>query len=238
VHESIGYPPSKSVVVPNGYVLPSPEQAASSRRRMREELGLREGEILIGSAGRFSPQKGYRGFVEAAAATARRFPEARFLILGREVTWENEELAGWIRDAGLADRFQLVGEQRNVLDWLSALDIFALYSLDEGFPNVVAEAMSVGVPCIVTDVGDAALLVGDSGIVIRSGDLNGLIGALERLIGAGDDERRSLGEAGRRRVEATWSLSVVAERYGKLYDELAGEGPALAADARQQEIGA
>ena len=238
VHESIGYPASKSVVVPNGYLLPSPDRAAESRRRIRDELGLADGDILIGSAGRFSPQKGYRGLVAAAAETVRRFPKARVLILGREVTWDNEELAGWIREAGLADRFHLIGEQRNVLDWLAALDIFALNSLDEGFPNVVAEAMSVGAPCIVTDVGDAALLVGDSGIVIRSGDLGGLTGALERLIGAGEAERRRLGEAGRRRVEATYSLSVVSERYGKLYDELAGEGPAPAADARQQEIGA
>lgn len=236
VHESIGYPPAKSVVVPNGYLLPSPAEAASSRRRMRDELGLDEGAILVGSAGRFSPQKGYRGFVAAAAETARRFPQARFLILGREVTWENAELAGWIREAGLADRFHLLGEQRNVLDWLASLDVFALFSLDEGFPNVVAEAMSVGIPCIVTDVGDAALLVGESGIVIRSGDLSGLTGGLERLIGAGEEERRRLGEAGRHRVEATYSLSVVAERYGTLYDELAGEGPAPAADARQQEM--
>jgi glycosyltransferase involved in cell wall biosynthesis len=238
VHEALGYDPEKSVVVPNGYSLPPPDAVAASRRRMREELGLAEDALLIGSAGRFSPQKNYRGFVAAAGEIARRFPQARFLILGREITWENDELAGWIREAGIADRFHLVGEQRNVLDWLAALDIFALYSLSEGFPNVVAEAMSVCVPCIVTDVGDAALLVEDSGILIRSGDLNGLTEGLERLISAGEDERRRLGEAGRRRVEATYSLSVVAERYARLYDELAGEGPAPAADARQQEIGA
>ncbi len=238
VHEALGYDPAKSVVVPNGYSAPPAEAVAAARRRIREELGLAEDTVLIGSAGRFSPQKGYSGFVAAAAEIAGRFPEARFLILGREVTWENEELAGWIRDAGLADRFHLVGEQRNVLDWLAALDLFVLYSLSEGFPNVVAEAMSARVPCIVTDVGDAALLAADSGIVIRSGDLNGLTEGLERLISAGPEERRRRGEAGRRLVEATYSLSVVAERYSKLYDELAGERPAAAAGSRQQEIGA
>jgi glycosyltransferase involved in cell wall biosynthesis len=237
VHEALGYAAEKSVVVPNGYSIPSAEAVAASRRRMREELGLADDAVLIGSAGRFSPQKGYGGFVAAAREIAGRFPQARFLILGREVTWENEELAGWIREAGLADRFHLVGEQRNVLDWLAALVLFALFSLGEGVPNVVAEAMSVCVPCIVTDVGDAALLVADSGIVIRSGDLNGLTSGLERLMGAGAGERRRLGEVGRRRVEAHYSLSVVAERYAKLYDELVAEGPAPAAGARQQVIG-
>jgi glycosyltransferase involved in cell wall biosynthesis len=236
VHEPLGYAAEKSVVIPNGYVMPAPGDVAEARRRKRSELGLAEDSILIGSAGRFSPQKGYRGFVEAAAATARRFPDAQFLIFGRDVTWENEELAGWIREAGLADRFHVLGERRNVIEWLAALDIFALYSLGEGFPNIVAEAMSAGVPCIVTDVGDAALLVGDTGIVIRPQDLKGLTEGLESLIAAGEAERRRLGEAARRRVETNFSLSAVAERYATLYDEVHGAG--RDATARPQRIGA
>jgi glycosyltransferase involved in cell wall biosynthesis len=238
VHEALGYDPARSVVVPNGYSLPAPEAAAESRRRVRDELGLAGDSILIGSAGRFSPQKGYAGFVAAAAETARIAPEARFLIFGRDVTWENEALAGWIRRAGLADRFHLLGERSNVHDWLSALDIFALFSIGEGFPNIVAEAMSVSVPCIVTDVGDSALLVADTGIVIRSGDLNGLTNGLERLIRAGQGERRRLGEAGRRRVETSYSLSAVAERYASLYEEMVRADLAPAADARRERIGA
>ena len=152
--------------------------------------------------------------------------------------WENEELAGWVREAGLADRFHLLGERRDVLDQLAALDVFALYSLGEGFPNVVAEAMSVGVPCVVTDVGDAALLVGDTGIVIPPRDLDGLTAAIERLILAGESERRRLGGTARRRVESNFSLSAVAERYSSLYDEVAGESPALATGGQRQRIGA
>lgn len=238
VHEALGYDPGRSVVIPNGYLLPSPKEAAASRHRMREELGIAADTVLIGSAGRFSPQKGYVGFVAAAAEIAREFAGARFLIFGRDVTWDNEELAGWIRQAGLADRFHLLGEQRNVHDWLSALDIFALFSLGEGFPNVVAEAMSVSVPCIVTDVGDAALLVDDTGIVIESGDLSALTNGLERLISLGEDERRRLGDAGRRRVETIYSLSAVAERYGSLYEDMARADRAPAADDRRERIGA
>lgn len=238
VHEPLGYAAEKSVVIPNGYSVPAPGDVAAWRSRRREELGLAGGEVLIGCAGRFSPQKGYRGFVDAASETSRRFPEARYLLLGRDVTWENEELAGWIREAGLADRFHLLGERAEVLEWLSALDVFALFSLAEGFPNVAAEAMSVGVPCILTDVGDSSLLLGDSGILIKSQDLKGLTSGLERLIRAGESERRRLGEAGRRRVEAVFSLSAVAERYASLYDELAGEGRPAATGAERQRIGA
>lgn len=223
VHEALGYDATKSVVVPNGYVVPAPAEAAAARSRIRAELGLVEGDILIGSAGRFSPQKNYRGFIAAAKSIGSRFPQTRFLLFGRNVTWENEELAGWIRESGLADRFHLLGERRDVLDWLAALDIFALFSLGEGFPNIVAEAMSVGTPCIVTDVGDAALLLADTGIVIQSQDLGGLTSSIEQLIAAGEAERRRIGEAGRRRVESTFSLSATVDGYAKLFDEVAGE---------------
>lgn len=223
VHEALGYEPSKSVVVQNGYRIPPPAEIEAGRARRRAELGLEPGAVLIASAGRFSPQKGYEAFVSTAAELAQRHSHLRFLLAGREVDWGNAELSGWVRTRGLADRFHLIGETGALLEWLAAADIFVLYSLGEGFPNVVAEAMSVGVPCIVTDVGDAALLVADSGIVIRSGDLKGLTAGLERLITAGEEARRRLGEAGRRRVEALFSLSAVAERYATLYDEVAGE---------------
>ena len=236
VHEALGYDPAKSVVVPNGYAVPPPAEAAAARSRVRAELGLGDGGILIGSAGRFSPQKGYRGFVAAAAAVARRFPQTRFLMFGRGVSWENEELAGWIRDTGLADRFHVLGERRDVLDQLAALDIFALFSLGEGFPNIVAEAMSVGTPCVVTDVGDAALLVADTGIVIKPRDVGGLTTSLERLIAAGEAERRRLGEAGRRRVETAFSLSATVESYAKLFEEVAGEAAAEPRGPRPQRI--
>jgi glycosyltransferase involved in cell wall biosynthesis len=237
-HEAIGYDAAKAIVVPNGYLIPAADSVAAARRRTRDELGLDERTMLVGSAGRFSPQKGYRGFIEAAAAVARRFPDAHFLMFGREVAWDNVELAGWIGDAKLTERFHLLGERRDVLDCLSGLDIFALFSIGEGFPNIVAEAMSAGVPCIVTDVGDAARLVGDAGIVIEPNDVDALTGSLEWLIGAGEGERRRLGEAGRRRVETAFSLSAVAERYAILYDEMAGDGRAPTADAGRQGIGA
>ena len=220
VHERLGYAGGKSVVIQNGYDIP-PTATVEALRGRRQSLGLTPDCVLIGTAGRYSPQKGYQGFVGAAGRVAARHPDAHFLIIGRGVGWENEELAGWVRETGAADRFHLLPEQQDVREWLAAMDIFALNSLMEGFPNIVAEAMSVGVPCIVTDVGDAALLVDDTGIVIEPRDEEGLTQAMLRLVSEGKPERSRLGALARERVSRKFSIESIVGRYEELFDGFA-----------------
>ena len=220
VHERLGYDSSKSLVIHNGYEFLSREQAEAFRVARRQELGLSDDAILIGSAGRFSPQKGFFGFVEAAAAVAAHRPDAQFLLVGREVEWTNEALAQRVRDSGLAARFHLLGERSDLAEWLSAMDLFVLNSLGEGFPNVVAEAMSVGVPCLVTDVGDSALLVGETGTVIKPRDQVALTRAMQAMALEPLASRRALGERARLRVEQNFSMPVIARRFEQLYKGL------------------
>ncbi|MDP8993374.1 MAG: glycosyltransferase [Pseudomonadota bacterium] len=226
VHERLGYALGKGIIVHNGYVIPDASFVVSARERRRIDLNLPPGCVLIASAGRFSPQKGYRGFVEAAAQVGRIHSDTRFLMMGREVTWQNEELAEWVRRTGMADRFHLLGERSDILEWLAAVDIFALFSIGEGFPNVVAEAMSVSVPCIVTDVGDAALLVADTGTVIEPHNREELVRAMEAMILEGAEWRRERGEAARARIQREFSIGPVAERYAELYEAIRDPGGA------------
>lgn len=220
VHEKLGYDPSKSMVIHNGYVLTGPPGAGAEG--LRRELAIPDGTILIGTAGRFAPQKGYRSFVAAAGRIAARHPEARFAMMGLEVNEQNPELMGWIEATGFRDRFHLLGHCTDLRRCLAALDIFCLQSIGEGFPNVVAEAMCEAVPCIVTDVGDAALLVGETGLVIQPSRLDDLAEAMERLVAAGPEERKRLGRLGFERVRECFSLAAIAGQYEALYGELAG----------------
>jgi len=220
VHERLGYDGSKSIVIPNGYDFPTPPAAERFRKHRRRELALSDDGLLIGSAGRFSPQKGYRGLVQAAASLDARRSDARYLLVGREVERSNAELTGWLADHRVSDRFELLGERSDLVEWLAAMDVFVLNSLCEGFPNVVAEAMSVAVPCIVTDVGDAALLVGDTGIVIQPSDPEGLAAAMGQLAALAPEARRALGERARARVEENFSMPVIVRRFEALYEAL------------------
>jgi len=224
IHEGLGYDSSKSIVIPNGYRMPAPAPADRATSAIRRELGLGGSELLIGSAGRFSVQKDFPSFVRACARVAAELPEARFVIAGREIDTSNAELAGWIDDSGFADRFHLLGERKDLDACLAGLDVFCLHSLQEGLPNVVAEAMAVGIPCVVTDVGDAAVLVEGTGIVVPPADPEALAAALVDMLRRPADERRELGARARARIAEHFSMDAIRGRWEQLYDQLAG-GP-------------
>lgn len=220
VHERLGYDPSSSVVIPNGYEL----HGLTDRQKLREEIGAPSTDLIIGSAGRFSAQKDPRTFVMAASELAARCPTARFVMIGRGYAVDNEVLMGWISRTGVADRFHLLGERRDLLDLLAGMDVFCLHSIGEGFPNVVAEAMSVGTPCVVTDVGDSALLVGSSGLAVPPADPGRLASALESMLRLDADARKQLGDSARRRILDHYSIDAVSARYAALYQSLASKG--------------
>jgi len=105
----------------------------------------------------------------------------------------------------------------------AALDVATLTSVSEGFPNVVGEAMACGTPCVVTRVGDAAALVGDTGRVVAPREPAALAAAWAAELAAPPTERAGRGAAARARIEAEFSLGAVARRYEALYARLAGE---------------
>jgi glycosyltransferase involved in cell wall biosynthesis len=96
-----------------------------------------------------------------------------------------------------------------------------LSSFGEGWPNVVGEAMACGVPCVVTDVGDACAIVGETGRVVPPADPEALARAWAELLAFPEEQRRALGAAARERIAAYFSLEQVVERYQALWEELA-----------------
>lgn len=216
VHERLGYDRRKSIVIVNGYDLP----AALDPTGLRAEIGIAPEAVIVGSAGRFSGQKDQRTFVAAASILARTQTEFRFVMMGEGNTPENHELRHWIETGGAAERFHLLGQRRDLIDCLAGLDIFCLHSIGEGFPNVVAEAMSSGVPCVVTDVGDSAFLVGDTGVVVPPQDPQALAEAIGGLAHIGSVGRHSLGERARKRIAAKFSIGSVSQLYAELYESL------------------
>lgn len=225
VHEEIGYDARRMVVIPNGFELPE-SPSDSSTRELRAGLGWTGDEVVVGTVGRFDPYKDYATFVAASALVAKREPRARFLMIGRGLDQGNAELTGWIARAGLAERFVLLGGRSDVNACLAAMDVFVLPSRSEGFPNVVGEAMAAGVPCAVTDVGDAALLVGDTGEVARPLDAASLAAAIGTLLAMPAAERRARGARGRERIRAEFSMDRARERFLAVHARVAAMAPA------------
>src|SRR6266478_5610998 len=116
-----------------------------------------------------------------------------------DISWQNSQLAGWIESAGIREHCHLLGQREDVSRLFAAMDIATTASRSEAFPVVIGEAMACGTPCVVTDVGDSGLIVGETGTVVPPGDPHALAEAWRKLIAAGPVVRHCLGLAGRRR---------------------------------------
>jgi glycosyltransferase involved in cell wall biosynthesis len=218
-HEIFGYRASKCVVIPNGFDCQIFRPDDEARRQVRKELGIGIDTILIGLIARFHPVKDHASFLRAANLVARTHPHVRFLLVGKGLAEKEPVLTKLIREQHLESRIFLLGERLDMPRLTAALDIACSASWGEGFSNTIGEAMACGVPCVVTDVGDSARLVADTGLSVPPRDPQGLAQAISRLISAGAAHRQELGAAARRRVESEFSLPVVARQYEKLYRE-------------------
>lgn len=222
VHAALGYAADEMIVIPNGFDLAAFRPDPVARWSVRQELGIPEEAPLIGLVGRFNAQKDHCTFVRAAARLHAERREVHFLLCGDGVTPENTELAEWIKESGIRDRCHLLGRREDTPRLTAALDIATTTSAyGEGFPNVIGEAMACGVPCVVTDVGDSALIVDDTGRVVPPRDPSALAEAWHALVRLGVEGRVQLGLAARHRIEEHFSLPVIVARYQRLYEELA-----------------
>ena len=176
-HQPLGYWIERSCVIPNGINVSDFVASTESRSSLRSELGLAADTLLIGTMGRYHPMKDHANFLQAAALLSKDYPQANFVIIGHSINDQNAELLGIIRDRGLMHQTHLLGERDDIPRIAAALDIFSLSSYSESCPNVIGEAMACEVSCAVTDVGDASLIVGDTGRVVPSRDPRALADA-------------------------------------------------------------
>ncbi len=227
LHGQLGYDRDKFVVIPNGIDTGTFRPDAKAHAALRRELGLPQDTLIAGVLARFHPQKDHRNFVQAAGMLGARHPRVQFALVGADCEPANAELMGWIESTGIARRFHLLGKRHDMPRVAAALDLAVMSSAyGEAFPLVLLEAMSAGVPCAVTDVGDSALIVGDTGRAAPPRDPAALAEAMSGILSLSPTERAALGAAARERIETRFSLPVIAARYQALYDELIRPGDA------------
>jgi len=220
-HAALGFSTSNAVVIPNGFDISVFRPDSSAFDRVRAELNVTGEQILIGLVARYHPMKDHAGFLRAAALLSRDHPEARFVMAGLGVDKNNRDLMSLIHRLGLSPCVILLGERDNISSLMPALDIASCSSAwGEGFPNVIGEAMACGVPCVVTDVGDCASIVGETGRVVPPRDPSSLAQAWRELIDMGAQQRQQLGLAARERVKDNFSLDAVTRRYEALYQNV------------------
>jgi glycosyltransferase involved in cell wall biosynthesis len=220
-HEAFGFEAARARVIPNGIDVAATPPEPAARAGVRRRLGLEEPAFVVALVARWHPVKNHRGFVKAAGRFARNRPEARFVMAGAGIDAGNATLASWLREEGVADRVVLLGERSDVPELLAAADVATLASSGEALPNALIEAMAAGCPCVATDVGDVAVLLGTTGVVVRADDPEALAAGWETLAAMPAARRLALGDRARARVLEHYRLDDAVAAFEALYVDAA-----------------
>lgn len=221
VHSELGYKEDKMIVIPNGFDLDAFKPDAEARYSVRWELRIPDDAATIGMVARFDPQKDHKNLIDAAGVLCRSNKNIHFILCGDGITNDNKQLVKWIQEYSLQANFHLLGQRADIARITTAFDIASSSSsYGEGFPNVVGEAMSCEVPCVVTNVGDSAYIVGNTGIVVPPKNSSAMGKAWEKLIKLPAEEREILGKLARKRIEGNFEINSIVNQYEMLYNKI------------------
>ncbi|MGO0123366.1 glycosyltransferase [Desulfothermobacter acidiphilus] len=215
-----GVAPDKISVVYNGIEFSS--LAGSPGCNFRSQWNIPPDAPLVATVGRLHPVKGQRYFLEAAVEVRRRFPEARFAVIGAGP--EQEELLRLAHRLQLEDRVVFTGFLPEVTSCYPELDLLVLASLMEGFGLVVLEALALGVPVVATQVGGLPEIVqdGETGLLVPPADPIALAQAMIWMLG-NREEARAMAARGREMVRGRFSAGRMAADTLAVYRRALGE---------------
>ena len=220
IQESIGYKKSKGIVIHNGYDLNNFIQNDVLRKEFLNELNISENTFVIGHIGSYDPLKDQNTLIEALTVLHEKQFNFTAALVGKNLDKNNSELVSKIKESGLCDRVHLLGIRNDIPSIMNGIDIFMLSSLSEAFPNVLNEAMACGTPCISTNVGDAALIVDNTGWIVNPKEPKSLADAVIKAA----DEKKLDNEKWikrqkncRQRIAKNFTLEKMVTRYDEVW---------------------
>jgi glycosyltransferase involved in cell wall biosynthesis len=218
--EEIGFNKSRGVVVYNGYEVNDFYPNENYSHLFREEFKI-ENDFIIGNVGRFNPQKDHINFILASNLVSKKYNNVKFILVGTDLDESNNTIVNKINDLELREKYLLLGRRDDINVVMNGMDIHVLSSsFGEAFPNVLNEAMSCGTPCVTTDIGDAGLIVGETGWIVSAKDPEALANAIieaiiEKQTTADLWEKRR--DECRNRIVNNFSIEKMSEAYNHVW---------------------
>lgn len=195
------------------------------RENLRISLGLNPTAPIVITVGHIRRVKGIDVLVETAAKVVRQFPNATFLVIGKNSEPTHfQEIQRRITALGIHEHVRFLGESEDIFSLLKMADIFFLPSRSEGFSNALIEAMACGLPCVATRVGGngEAIEDGRNGYLVESEDTDSLAAKILKLLHSPTDAAR-MGEVGRAIAEKKFTADVMIRRLTQCYERLLAE---------------
>jgi glycosyltransferase involved in cell wall biosynthesis len=221
IHTQKGYDQKLIQHIPNGFDIDLFKSSSVNKHDIRTELNLNFESFVVGFIGRYDPQKNHEGFIKSAKKIIQEIPNVEFVLAGSMVDERNAHLKCLIEELGLSDYFHLLGERNDIPRLMNSLDVLVSFSnYGEAFPNVLGEAMSSAIPCIVTDVGDSVDIVGDTGFVVERNNVQELCDTLCSFSKLSKLQKNNFGQKARARVEKYYDIENVVIQYQDMYLEL------------------
>jgi glycosyltransferase involved in cell wall biosynthesis len=215
LHASLGYAKGKMAIIKNGVDLSQFRRDGPARKRLREIWEVSGDVILLGLVARWHPLKDHSNLLRALSIV-KTSPGSKFhcALVGEGMTAGNADLMTLIRDNGLIDEVILLGPRTDIAAVMNALDLHVLSSSAESLPFAVIEAMACETPCVLTNVGDAAVIVGGTGWVVPPMAPQALATAIEAAMAAiAANGKAALGRQCRVRAVNAFGLEAMARAY-------------------------
>jgi glycosyltransferase involved in cell wall biosynthesis len=217
-HEAIGFAPERAVHIPNGFNCSAFSPDRGRRAYLERLFGIDPGALVVAMVARYHPMKDHLNLINAVARARGEGHDLHLLLVGTDLEAPDNPAAAAARIALPADRLTISGERLDVADWLPGVDMVALSSAwGEGFPNILGEAMACGIPCVTTDVGDSAWVIGDAGMAIPPANVEALATAIADLAAMPAEVRIAVGARGRARVTEHFEIDKIVKSYRDLW---------------------
>lgn len=219
IFEKEGYDKKKLIFIPNGYDLSFLKQDSDKKKNFIIKNKLENKKFIIGNVARYDPKKDHSNLLNALSILRNKKIEFFCILAGKNIDRNNLKLIKEINEFELTKYIKLLGQNDNILGVMNGIDVYVQSSsFGEGFPNVVAEAMACKTPCIVTDVGDASLLVGNTGWIVPPSDPIHMANALEKSFYEIDSikwNQRCI--KARSKISNKFDISVMIKNYNKVW---------------------